>query len=286
VVMPVFNAQVYISEAINSILGQTFSDFEFIIVDDASDDKSWKIIQSFALKDKRIKIFRNEKKMGVSITVKRAIDQATGKYLARMDADDISFPTRIEKQINYLKTHKKTVAIGTQCLIIDSKGKEIGTKIFPTSFDKIYKYIYRFVPLQQPSLMIARKRLPKDFVYYIDGMNSAEEVELIFKLFVYGKVENHNETLLKYRMHDKNTSLNNVKETFLLTLLSRIRAVFLYGYRPATSGIIITFIQTLIVLILPQKMVLYLYKNLRNGPKITLQIPSISLKFRYLFSKI
>lgn len=275
VVMPVYNAEKYLSIAINSVLKQTFKDFEFIIVDDASTDGSLKIIEQFARRSRRIKVLRNERRMGVSITVKRAIDEAKGNFIARMDADDVCFPKRFEKQLAYLKSNPKTVAVGTQCLLIDSRGRTIGEKTFPTEHQKIHEYIYHFVPLQQPSLMIAKKRLPRDFEFYHDGKNCAEEVELIFKLFMYGKVENLPDTLLKYRIHNGNTSLGNVKETFLLTLHSRIKALFAYGYVPSISGVMVTLAQTFIVLLLPQNVVLNIYKSIRNMDKV--KFPSLQV---------
>lgn len=266
VVLPVYNAVGFLKDCLESILNQTYQDFEFIIVDDHSTDGSYEILEQYAKRHKKIKLFRNKKNKGVSEAVKKAISLSRGEYIARMDADDISFPTRFEKQIDYLEKNKKTVALGGQCLTIDENNKITGTKTFPNSFEDIYKYIFHFIPVQQPTLMIARKRLPKNFTYYIDGMNTAEEVELIFKLFKYGKVENMDEILLLYRVHDKNTSMQNVKETFLLTLLARIKAIFKYQYKPTKTGILYTFIQTIIVLTLPQKFIVFLYKIIRNTP--------------------
>jgi glycosyltransferase involved in cell wall biosynthesis len=273
VVMPVYNAEKYLATAINSILSQSYRNIEFIIVDDASTDKSYKIAGKYAEKDKRIKLFRNEKNMGISITAKRAIDQATGNYIARMDADDIALPERLSKQIKYLSRHTKTVAVGGQCLLIDKDGAVTGQKTFPTKFEDIYKYIFQFVPLQQPTLMIARKRLPKNFVYYRDGMNTAEEIELIFKLFMHGKVENLPDFLLMYRVHSGNTSFINIKKTFFLTMISRIQAIFEYGYKPTLSGVMVTFMQTMMVLFLSQKTIYWLYgmtRKMNFHPKISL----------------
>lgn len=266
IILPVHNAGKYLIDCLNSLLTQTYKNFELIIVDDHSTDKSKKILREYDAKYKSIKLIRNKKQMGVSETVKIAISHTTGDYIARMDADDIALPTRLEKQVNYLEKHKKTVAIGGQCYTIDSNNKLIGRKTFPTEFKDIYKYIFRFIPVQQPTLMIAKKRLPENFVYYVDGMNTAEEVELFFKLFTYGKVENLDEPVLLYRIHDQNTSLKNVKETFLLTLVARIKAIFRYGYKPNTSGVMYTILQTIVVLLLPQKLILALYKFFRNTP--------------------
>ena len=264
VVMPVYNAEPYIAQAIDSILSQTYQNFEFIIVDDASTDASFEIIQKYARKNKRIKVLQNNKTSGVSITVKKALDICKGDFIARMDADDISYPTRFEKQISYLLSNPKTVAVGGQCLLINKNGRKTGEKKFPVTFEEIYRYIFHFVPLQQPTLMINKTRLPRDFVFYYDGMNTAEEVELIFKLFIYGRVENLADTILKYRIHKGNTSLKNIKKTFLLTLLSRFKGVIFYGYRPTPEGIIVTLTQTIVVLLLPKKMILDLYNFARD----------------------
>lgn len=264
VVMPVYNAGDFLVDAIESILSQSLQDLEFIIVDDRSADGSWELLKKYAKRYKKIKVFRNKKHLGVSETVKLAIQKSRGKFIARMDADDISVHYRLKTQLNYLLSNPKVVALGGQCQIINAKGKIIGRKDFPTEFSEIYKYIFKFVPVQQPTLMIAKKRLPKDFLFYRDGMNTAEEVELLFKLFTYGRVENLPQTLLKYRIHSTNTSFKNLRQTFLLTLLARIKAVFVYKYVPTVSGVLTTLAQLFIVLFLPEKTTLWLYEKIRN----------------------
>lgn len=264
VILPVYNAGNFLKDAIESILHQTYKNFEFVIVDDASTDGSFQILKEYAKLNRNIKLFRNHKNLGVSETVRKAIDHANGDYLVRMDADDIALPRRIEQQFEYLENHPKTVAVGGQCLTIDSKNRITGKKTFPTEFKEISKYIFRFVPVQQPTLMIARHRLPKNFVFYVDGMNTAEEIELYFKLFKHGKVENLPEIVLLYRIHENNTSLKDIKQTFLLTLIARIKAVFKYGYKPTATGIFYTIFQTVFVLLLPKKIVILLYKLARG----------------------
>jgi glycosyltransferase involved in cell wall biosynthesis len=292
VVMPVYNAGDFLVEAIESIRNQTYKNFEFIIVDDASIDNSWKILKRFIKKDERIRIFKLEENVGVSQTVKFAIEKTKGSFLARMDADDIAHPKRLEKEVNYLLKNSQTVAVGTQCQLINKDGKTIGKKVFPTKFEDIYKYIFTFIPVQQPTLMINKTKLPKDFEYYYDSMDTAEEVELLFKLFQYGHVENLKERLHSYRLHDKNTSLRNLKKTFFLTLVSRIKAIFKYEYKPTILGIISTIIQSLIILLLPSKIILKIYwmlrelKNKRVIYKKILKITpvkKVSLLFRLIF---
>lgn len=264
VIMPVYNAGDFLVEAIESILNQTYQNFEFIIIDDNSSDDSWQILKKYKKIDQRVKIYKNKNHLGVSNTMKKAIKKAKGTFLARMDADDVSSPQRLEKQLIFLIKNPKNVACGTQCYIVNKNSKIIGEKKFPISFEEIYKYIFIFAPLQQPTLMINRKLLPKDFTYYQDGMNTAEEIELIFKLFQFGKITNLKEKLLYYRLHDKNTSLVDPKKTFLLTLYSRIKAVLFYHYRPTIKGLIYNIIQTFAILFLPKKFIVDLYQIVRK----------------------
>lgn len=264
VVMPVYNASPFLADATESILTQTYRHFEFIIVDDGSTDKSRQILQQYAQKDKRVIILKNRIHQGVSKTVKKAINHARGKLIARMDADDIALPDRLAKQTAYLKQHPATVAVGGQCLVIDEKGNEIGKKTFPTDHISIYRSMFAFFPIQEPTLMIARHRLPKGFVFYAKNGNIAEEVELIFKLFRYGAVENMPDVLLQYRLHANNSSLKNVRQTFYLTLKARLKAVFFYGYLPTLKDVFTTLLQLLIVTFLPQQLTLFLYQQLRR----------------------
>ncbi len=135
VVMPVHNDEKYLSEAIQSILKQTYNNFEFIIIDDASTDNSFEIMKQFD--DPRIKILRNPKKLGIAKSLNKAIEIAKGKYIARMDADDISLPHRIEKQLEFLTKYNYSL-IGSYFYKIDEDGNIIQlVKVFTS--DKYLK---------------------------------------------------------------------------------------------------------------------------------------------------
>ena len=111
VVMAVYNAQKYVSDAIESILCQTYNDFEFIIIEDGSSDESLKIIQSYS--DPRIKVIRNKENLKLIKSLNLGLQKACGRYIVRMDADDVSRPDRIEKQVNYMESHPDCVLCGT-----------------------------------------------------------------------------------------------------------------------------------------------------------------------------
>jgi glycosyltransferase involved in cell wall biosynthesis len=118
--MPVYNGERYLDEAINSILSQSFTNFEFVIVDDGSDDRSWEIMQSF--NDSRIRFERNERNMGLIAALNRGIKLAKGEYIARMDCDDVSLPARLKMQVMFLDTNQDIGMVGTDFEMIASDG--------------------------------------------------------------------------------------------------------------------------------------------------------------------
>lgn len=276
--MPAYNAGDFLRSSINSILNQTYKNFEFIIVNDASNDETSKILNSYKKIDKRIKIITNKINLGVSRSANIAINEARGQFIARMDADDIAISTRIEKQVNFLVGNKNVVAVGGQCELIDKDDLKIGEKLFPTDFELIKSMIFVNVPLQQPTLMVNKKLLPKNFVWYDNDFSSAEELELIFKLFEIGQVKNLPDFILKYRMHDHNTSLINPKKTFYLTLKTRIKGITKYGYTPSLNGMLTTFAQVFFVLLMPNKWIYPVYTYVRGMKKTDLSLP----KFNFL----
>ena len=261
--MPVFNAGPYLAQALESILSQTLKNFEFIIVDDHSTDNSWKIIKSYSRRDSRIRILRNRLNLGVSLTSNIAISLARCKYLARMDADDISVPDRLEKQYKYLKSHRHTVVVGGQCTIIDKNNRITGQKIFPTSAKSIQEMIFWAVPIQQGYMMVNRSLLPKKFAWYSASKTTAEEVDLYFQLSRYGQLANLNDTLYFYRQTDTSLSHQDPKKTFYLTLQSRLNALQ-NGFRPSLKAVIINLAEIVAISLLPSSAIYNLWYWVRD----------------------
>ena len=137
--MPVYNGSRYLREAIESILDQTFTDFTLLIIDDASSDNSVEIIKSYH--DPRIRIIENQKNLGQAKTMNRGLGFAKGKYIARMDQDDISFPSRLEKQTKYLEKNRDIVLLGSWCKIIDSNSQPIKDFCPPARKNDIINYM-------------------------------------------------------------------------------------------------------------------------------------------------
>ena len=263
VIMPVYNPGDYLVDAIESILNQTFTDFELIIVNDASTDNSWQTIKSYAEKDSRIRAFKNKINLGVSLTSNIAISQARGKFLARMDSDDISTLDRLEKQVAYLKAHSDTVVVGGQVTIVDENNRVVGFKNFPTNQKQINDMIFWAVPIQQGTMVINRSLLPKNFVWYAPSKYSAEEVDLFFNLFKHGKFANIADNVYFYRQISTSLSHQNPKKTFWITLKSRINAIK-HGFKPSLFAVFVNLVQIFVITFIPNRIIMNLWYFIRG----------------------
>lgn len=284
--MPAYNAGDFLRASIDSILNQTYKNFELIIVNDASTDETSEILNQYKRQDKRIRVITNKINLGISSSANIAISKAKGEFIARMDADDITLPQRIEKQVNFLNRNKNVVGLGGQCELINKDGVKIGEKLFPTDFKHTKQMIFANVPLQQPSLMVNKNLLPKNFVWYDNDFSSAEELELIFKLFKLGEVRNLKDIVLKYRIHNNNTSFINPKKTFYLTLKTRIKGITKYGYKPSFVGVVTTLAQIMFVLLVPNKFIYPIYTYIRGMRKINIRNVKINIDVFKTYQKI
>lgn len=232
VIMTVRNARPFLREAIESILKQTYSHLELIIVDDGSTDGSIEIIRNLASGDKRIKSVFLDKNYGPSYASNVGIKMSKGVYIARMDADDIAYPARIEKQVNFFERNPNVILLGGQCQLINENGQIIGRKKFPLKHKEIYNSLFRMNPIQHPSCMINTHLIHRNIIVYHNHFVLAHDLELIFDLTRYGKLANLGGNILYYRQHPDSLSLKDPKETFRATIKIRRKAVKYYGYKP------------------------------------------------------
>lgn len=196
VILPVYNGALYLGEAIESILNQTFKDFEFIIINDGSKDKSEDIIKSY--NDKRIKYYSQENR-GFGATLNRGINLSNGKYIARIDADDISYPERFQKQINFFNNNPSYSMVGTWSRIIPD-GVKIRYHKHPTE-DLVLKFFLLFNnPFVHSSIMIKREVFENvGFFRENKDRYPCEDYELWSHVARYGKIANIPEVLVIYR---------------------------------------------------------------------------------------
>lgn len=198
VIMPAYNAEKYIGDAIESILNQTYTDFEFIIVNDFSEDGTENIILSYD--DERIVYLKNEYNMGISKTLNRAIKIAKGDYIARMDADDISLPERFEKQISYMEKNKNIGILGTG-IIIFGEGLDKNSYSFSSNFKQAKAELFFNSSLAHPTVMIRKNVLLENNLLYDPEYDGLEDFVLWWRIAKFSEVNSLDENLLYYRKH-------------------------------------------------------------------------------------
>lgn len=204
VILPVYNAEKYILEALESISNQTFKDFEIIAINDGSTDNSLNIMQEYAKKEPRMRIISRENR-GLVATLNEGIQQAKGKWIARMDADDISLPERFEKQLKFLENNPDIKVCGTY-----AKGFGIANELYRYSKTPrgIIESLAFIVPLVHPSVMGCKNIFLEN--PYDQNYKDAEDYELWIRLALKSvKMANVSEELLLYRIHEKQTSYKN-----------------------------------------------------------------------------
>ena len=230
VILSVYNSEKYLKPAIVSILNQTFKDFEFLIIDDASTDNSGKITKKFAAKDKRIMLINNKKRLGLTKSLNKAIRLAQGKYIARMDADDISLPDRLKKQTDFLDKNKEIAFCGTAIIYINEKGERLKKDVYPLDYPALKEAVLHFCPFKHPTLIFRKNILLKENGYNED-FQFAQDYELVLRLLQKYKGANLKEPLLLYRIGDnKSISVKNLKKQEWLALKARWLALTKYGY--------------------------------------------------------
>jgi glycosyltransferase involved in cell wall biosynthesis len=199
VIMAVYNGAAHLREAVESILDQTYRDFEFIIVNDASTDSSQEILESFS--DERLVLIKNGTNVGLTKSLTIGLAKARGDYIARMDADDISLPERLEMQKAFLDTHPFVDVVGTAATIIDEDNHEQGVKTPPggtmlLAFHQLLKN-----QILHPSVMF-RKKVIVDAGGYNEAMPFVQDYELWSRLMARGNVLTTLKTpLIRYRLH-------------------------------------------------------------------------------------
>lgn len=198
VIMPAYNAEKYLREAMDSILEQTFTDFELIVINDCSRDSTEQIILSY--QDPRIVYLKNEKNLGVAGTLNRGLQVARGEYIARMDADDKSVPHRLQKQLAYMQANPRTVLCGSRVTIFTDAGEQRLCD-YPTEDGQIRTALLFSCPMAHPSVMIRRSVMEQEGLSYEEAFEKVEDYRLWTRLAECGQLCNLHEPLLWYRKH-------------------------------------------------------------------------------------
>jgi len=251
VILSVRNGEPYLKQAIDSILAQSFEDFELIVVDNHSTDDSPQIIESYD--DERIILTRPDEPLHLAQSLNHAASMARGEFVARMDADDVSHPARFEKQVQYMREHQKVGVLGTQIRPIDGNGEQItkGSYRKPEAHEDICWSLFFGCPLWHPTVML-RKAIIDELGWYgspaLEGREqySTEDYDLWCRAISHTQIHNLPETLLDYRIHADNHSLgkSRLKEhrrNSVLVLTQHINTTFAMDVSHAISAALLGF---------------------------------------------
>lgn len=262
VVMPVYNTEKYVWEAIQSILSQTFTDYELVIIDDCSSDNSYKICQEYAKHDDRIKLYKNEKNIWVVRTRNELFKKVSkdSSYIAILDADDISKPNRLKKQYDYLEQNTDISIIWSHIQIIDESSNTIWYRKYPTSYEQVKNTIIKKSPLAQPAVMIRKSDLLNIGDYNTD-FERCQDYELWFRFFDAGyRITNIDDYLLSYRVFDWQGKSKHLKLTLDNTI--KIQKKYIYNKKYYSISNILHHHLLKSLSILPNNIILKIFKIL------------------------
>ncbi len=220
VLMAVYNGEKYLRAAMESILNQTFRDFELMIIDDASTDSTPEIISSYP--DPRIRVLKNETNLGLTKSLNKGLKEAVGEYVARMDADDISLPERLVQQVSYLDKHPDIALIGCRVEVIDDKGQSLGiSHSLATTRESIFYWLIFNNVLTHSSVMF-RRDVVMNLGGYDESHRYVEDYGLWNKLSLRFGMELLDEVHVKWRLspggisqQHRNAQKANAKKVFI-----------------------------------------------------------------------
>lgn len=224
VLMSVYNGARYLREAIDSILSQSFNDFEFIIIDDCSNDNSPMILKEYASQDTRIRLITNKFNLGLTRNLNKMIKEARGEYLARFDCDDISLRERFKKQVEFLDNNSKIGMTSLWADIIDVNGNKMRTIKYPTIDEDLRKVLIKYNPFFHPGLMM-RKSAVVEAGLYNEDWRFAQDYELYFRIAKKWKLANVPEILLKYRETNSSITADKNRKQVHFVLKAKIKAL-------------------------------------------------------------
>jgi len=205
--IPCYNCEKYIKSAIDSILQQSYSNIEVIVVNDGSTDSSASIVKQCT--DKRIKLIENKVNMGVVATRNTALEASSGEFIAILDGDDISYPTRIEKQVKYLCNNPEFAMVGSWLEVVDSNGTLTGEIRKTPAYSEILSVQMLFQNCFGQSTVMAKRSIINKYMYSSD-YRQAEDYDLWLRITNDYKTSNLQEPLVKYRVHHESISTNTI----------------------------------------------------------------------------
>ena len=220
-----------------------------------------------------MKIYHLRKNLGETAAANYAYTKTKGQYVARMDADDVSRMDRIKKQMTFMDKTPRAVIVGSQANVIDRRGKVVGTKHVATSPEAIYTNFGFYQPIVHSSIIFRKTLLPKRRYLYNSTYELANDYHTFFELLNYGEFHNINEELVSYRVHENNKSLSHLKKIFWQDVKIRFVAMTKLNYKPSVFMFPVIAVQSLIVFMMPEKLLKTVFYVLRGLNKPAIKFP-------------
>lgn len=231
VLVPAYNAARVIGESIQSILNQTYRDLEVVVVDDASTDGTTDLVEHIVAADSRLRLLRNERNLGIADNRNRALRDSESEFVAWQDADDISMPRRLERQVTYLDSHPEVGMVGGWLEFFG--GRSPSVRRYAATDAEVRRTIFRYSPVAQPAAILRRAVLDRAGPY--DSRSEpAEDLDMAFRLGHFTTFANLQEVVLRYRETPDSTTSRRLRRMELETLrLRQIHARSGYASRPS-----------------------------------------------------
>ncbi len=239
IVLPVYNGETLLPDCLNSLINQTYTNLEIIVIDDLSKDNTWKILREYQKRDKRIRVFHNKKHYGPTVCYNRAIARARGQFITFMNAADQLALTRLKRQVNFLLANPRTVAVGTQYTNILTDGKRLTRSSLPLEPEEIYKTLLHRQAVKPETLLINRQLLPKDILRFAHNKYPLFFTQLFVKFFQYGQIANLPQSYYYHRL-DKKMPRSNKSSLAHALSISKVwlTSITDYNYRPSLRSLV------------------------------------------------
>jgi glycosyltransferase involved in cell wall biosynthesis len=258
--MPVYNPGRFLGEALDSVLAQTHRELELIAIDDASSDGSFELLQQYAQRDPRVRVFRQPHNLGIVAARNRAFREASpeAQYFAILDSDDVALPDRLERQLAFLEAHPDHALVGGHTLIIDDHGASLGIRRYPTDYAAICAVITRFNPIAQPAVML-RRSLLEAVGGYDEHFPRCQDYDLWLRLAARFPIANLDRPVIRYRVSASQGKRTHLRQTLALTLQLQRRWLWHPKFRRPFNAAYVGLEHAL--LLLPEPWVLALFKR-------------------------
>lgn len=262
VLVPAYNAERFLNETIQSILGQTLSNFELLIIDDFSKDGTYEIASKWASLDNRITAIRNPKNLGIAGNRNKAISLARGKYIAWQDADDISLPNRLSLQAKFMDDNPLVGIVGGS-LELFSGDRVIGYRHYPQFDSLIRNNIFLYSPITQPAAMIRAEALHQVGVYDL-ALPPAEDLDMTFRIGERYQLANLPTVLVRYRVSEASATAVSQRNMEINSLKIRFKYARSSAYRIGFFGLLFNFAHFISLWTIPANMKRWIFTKLRD----------------------